>query len=80
MMNGHSTPIFVENSHEQPFSILSKANTYGIWPRFGLQTKSKNVTYGKEIYVGVRCTSLWSMINGQTTTFLSVIAMNDYFQ
>jgi hypothetical protein len=29
MINGHITPIFVENSYEQPFSIISKANTYG---------------------------------------------------
>jgi hypothetical protein len=27
----------------------------------------------------VRCTSLWSMINGHTTQFLSKIAMNDHF-
>jgi hypothetical protein len=25
----HTTPISVENSHEQPFSIILKANTYG---------------------------------------------------
>jgi hypothetical protein len=29
MINGHTTPIFVENSHEWPFSIIPKANTYG---------------------------------------------------
>jgi hypothetical protein len=29
MINGHTTPIFVENSHERPFSIIPKANTYG---------------------------------------------------
>ena len=28
MINVHTTPIFVENSHERPFSIISKANTY----------------------------------------------------
>jgi hypothetical protein len=28
MINGHRTPIFVENSHERPFSIIPKANTY----------------------------------------------------
>jgi hypothetical protein len=28
MINGHTTPIFVENSHERPFSIILKANTY----------------------------------------------------
>jgi hypothetical protein len=29
MINGHPTPIFVENSHERPFSMTLKANTYG---------------------------------------------------
>jgi hypothetical protein len=29
MINGHTTPIFVEKSHERPFSIIQKANTYG---------------------------------------------------
>jgi hypothetical protein len=28
MINGHITPIFVENSHERQFSIIPKANTY----------------------------------------------------
>jgi hypothetical protein len=28
MINGHTTPIFVKNSHERPFSIIPKANTY----------------------------------------------------
>jgi hypothetical protein len=29
MINGHTTPIFVKNSHERPYSITLKANTYG---------------------------------------------------
>jgi hypothetical protein len=29
MINSHTTPIFVENSHERPFSMIPKANTYG---------------------------------------------------
>jgi hypothetical protein len=29
MINGHTTPIFVENGHERKFSIIPKANTYG---------------------------------------------------
>jgi hypothetical protein len=28
MISGHITPIFVENSHERPFSIIPKANSY----------------------------------------------------
>jgi hypothetical protein len=46
------TPIFLENSHERPFSIIKKGYTYGFLPRIGLQKKSNNVTYGKEICVG----------------------------
>jgi hypothetical protein len=51
MINGHTTPILVENSHEQPFSIIPKANTYGFLTKNGLQHKSKNFIYGKETYV-----------------------------
>jgi hypothetical protein len=47
MISGHTTPIFVENRHERPFSILPMANTNGL-----LTKKSKNVIYGKETYVG----------------------------
>jgi uncharacterized membrane protein YagU involved in acid resistance len=67
MMNGRTTPIFVENSHERRFSIIPKANTY----RF--LTKKWSPPYIQECDLwqgnicGVRCTSLWSMINGHTT-------------
>jgi hypothetical protein len=30
MIYGHTTFFFAENSHERPFSIIRKANTYGI--------------------------------------------------
>jgi hypothetical protein len=40
-------PIFVENSHEPPLSIIPKANTYGFLQRNGLHQKSKNVIYSK---------------------------------
>jgi hypothetical protein len=45
-------PHFDENSHERPFSIIPKANTYGFLTKNGLHQKSKNVIYGKETYVG----------------------------
>jgi hypothetical protein len=32
-INGHTTPIFVENSRERPFSITLKANTYGFFTK-----------------------------------------------
>jgi hypothetical protein len=52
MINGHTTPIFVQNSHERPFWILPKANTYEFLTKKCLHQKSKNVIYGKETYVG----------------------------
>jgi hypothetical protein len=33
MINGHTTPIFVENSHERPFSKIPKANTCGFFTK-----------------------------------------------
>jgi hypothetical protein len=37
LVNGQwpHNPIFVENSHEWPFSIIPKANTYDFWPGNG---------------------------------------------
>ena len=52
MINGHTTPILVENSHERPISIIPKANTYGFLTKKWSHQKSKNVIYGKETYVG----------------------------
>jgi uncharacterized membrane protein YagU involved in acid resistance len=80
MINGHTTPIFVENSHERPFSLIPKANTYGCltkkWPPPEIQ--EFDLWHGN--ICGVRCMSLWSMINGTQPPFLSKIAMNDHFQ
>jgi hypothetical protein len=67
MINGHTTLIFVENSHERPFSIISKANTYEFlikkWSPPGIQ--ECDLWQGN--ICGVRCTSLWLMIKGHTT-------------
>jgi hypothetical protein len=53
MINGHITPIFVENSQERSFSIISRRLTpMDFLRRNGLHHKSKNVIYGKETYVG----------------------------
>jgi hypothetical protein len=50
-INGNTTPIFVEYSHELPFSIIPRAITYGFLTKNGLHQKSKNVIYGKETHV-----------------------------
>ena len=80
MINGHTTPIFVENSHERSFSIIPKSNTYGFLTKkwSPLEIQECNIWQGN--ICGVSCTSLSSMINGHTTTILSKIAMNDHFQ
>jgi hypothetical protein len=80
-INGHTTPICVENSHEWPFWIIPKANTYGFFlPRNGLHQKSKNLIYGKETYVGwgVWASGRWSMAT--QPPFLLKIARNDHLQ
>jgi hypothetical protein len=80
MINGHTTPIFVENSHERPLLRRPKANMYGFlikkWSPRGIQ--ECDLWLGN--ICGVRCTSLWLMINGHTTPILLKIAMNDHFQ
>jgi hypothetical protein len=67
MINGHITPISVENSHEQPFSIILKANTY----EFLTKKWSLPEIQECDLWQGNICvrnfTSHWSMINGHTT-------------
>jgi hypothetical protein len=79
MINGHTIPIFVGNSHEQPFSIIPKANTYGFSTKkwSPLEIQEGDLWQGK--ICGVRCMSLWSMIKGHTTPFLSKITWTTIF-
>jgi uncharacterized membrane protein YagU involved in acid resistance len=67
MINGHTTPIFVENRHERPFSIISKANTYGFLTQKWSPLEIQECDLWQGNICGVRCTGLWSMINGNTT-------------
>jgi hypothetical protein len=67
MINGHTTPIFVENSHERPFSVIPKANTYGFFTKKWSPLEIQECGLSQGNICGVRCTSLWSMINGHTT-------------
>jgi 1,2-phenylacetyl-CoA epoxidase PaaB subunit len=66
-INGHTTPIFDENSHERPFSKIPKANTYGFLPKKWSPPEIQECDLWKGNICGVRCMSLWSMINGHTT-------------
>jgi hypothetical protein len=60
-------PHFVENSHERPFSIILKANTYKFFTKTWSPPKIKECDLWQGNICGVRCTSLWSMIHGHTT-------------
>jgi hypothetical protein len=40
MINGHTTFIFAKIKHEQPFSIIPKANTYKIFHQEMVSTKN----------------------------------------
>src|SRR5688572_177084 len=66
-INGHTTPIFVENSHERPFSIVPKANTFGFLTKKWSPPEIKECDLWQGKICGVRFTSLWSMINVHTT-------------
>jgi hypothetical protein len=80
MINGHTISIFVENSHERPFSRTLKANTYEFLTKKWSAPEIQEYDLWQANICGVGCTSLWSMINGHTTPILSKKAMNDHFQ
>jgi hypothetical protein len=80
MINSHPTPIFFQKSHERSFSIIPKANTYGFLTKKWSPPEIQKGDLWQGNICGLRWTSLWSMINGHTTPFLSKIAMNDHFQ
>jgi hypothetical protein len=67
MINGHTTPIFDENRHERPFSIIPKHNTYEFLTKKWSPREMQECDLWQGNICGVRCTSLWSMINGHTT-------------
>src|SRR5690349_22663008 len=66
-INGHTNPIFVKNSHERPFSIISKANTYGFLTKKWSPPEIQECDLWQGNICGVSCMSVWSMINGHTT-------------
>jgi hypothetical protein len=57
-------PHFVENSHKRPFSIIQNANTYGFLTKKWSTLEIIECDLWQGNLCGVRCTSLWSMING----------------
>jgi hypothetical protein len=70
MINDHTTPIFDENSHERPFSIILEANTYGFFTKKCSPPEIQECDLWQGNICGVRCMSLWLMINGHTTPII----------
>jgi hypothetical protein len=64
---GKETYVGVENSHERPFSIIPKANTYGFLTKKWSPPEIQESNLWQGNICGLKCTSLWSMINGHTT-------------
>jgi hypothetical protein len=67
MIDGNTTPIFFKNSHERPFSIIPKANTYGFLTKKWSPPDIHECDLRQGNICDVMCTSLWSTINGHTT-------------
>src|SRR5688572_14567233 len=64
---GKETYVGVENSHERPFSIIPKANTYGFLTKKWSPPEIQECNLWQGNICGVRFMSLESMINGHTT-------------
>ena len=62
-INGHTTPIFVNNSMNDHFQYYRRLTPTYFLPRNSLHKKTKIVVYGKETYVGwgVWASGRWSM-------------------
>jgi hypothetical protein len=58
MINGHTTPIFVENSHERPFSVIPNDNTYRFFTKKWSPPEIQECDLWQGNICGVRCTSL----------------------
>jgi hypothetical protein len=80
MISGHTTPIFVGNSHERPFSIILKANTYGFLTKKWSPPEIQQCDLWQGNIYGERCTSLWLTIKGHPTPIFVENSMNDLFQ
>jgi hypothetical protein len=58
-----------KNSHERPFSIIPKANTYGFLTMKWSPPEIHACDIRQRNICGVRCMSLWSMINATQPPF-----------
>jgi hypothetical protein len=75
----HNT-YFCQKYHGLPFSIKPKASTYELLTKKWSPPEIQECDLWQGNICGVRCTSLWSMINGHTTTIFVENSMNAYFE
>jgi hypothetical protein len=60
-------PHFVENSHERPFSMTLKANTFEFFTKKWSPPEIQECDHWEGNICVVGCMSLWSKFNGHTT-------------
>jgi hypothetical protein len=63
----HTSTIFVGKSHERPFSIIPKANTFGCLTKKWSPPEIQECDLWQENICVVWFMSLWTVINGHTT-------------
>jgi hypothetical protein len=73
-------PYLCRKLHQRPFSIISKANTYGFLTNKWSPPKIQECYLWHGNICGVRFSSLWLMINGHATPIFVENNMNDHFQ
>jgi hypothetical protein len=73
-------PHFCRKLHERTFSIIPKANTYWFLTKKWCPPENQECDLWQGNIRGVRCTRLWSMINGHTTPIFVENSMKDHFQ
>src|SRR5688572_6980365 len=66
MINGHTTPIFVENSHERPFSIIPPTQRYSYLTKKWSPPEIQECDQWQGNICGVKCMSLQCTINLHT--------------
>jgi hypothetical protein len=73
-------PYFCRKYHERQFSFIPKAGTYEFLTKKWSPPEIQECDLWQGCICGVRCTSLWFMINGHTSAIFVENSMNDYFQ
>jgi hypothetical protein len=70
MTNGHIIPIFVENSHERPFSIILKANTYEFFTKKWSPPEIQECDLWQRIICGIMCHDLNTLVTNLCHDYL----------